>query len=117
MPILHLKNLSLAFGDVALLDRVDLAIDAGERLALIGRNGEGKSSLIRILSSEAKADDGEVIFNTGLKVACVLQEPPFDLNQTVFEAVAGGLGEMAKILVDYHAAAGSENSPGSCCRA
>lgn len=104
MPILHLKNLSLAFGDVALLDRVDLAIEAGERLALIGRNGEGKSSLIRILSSEAKADDGEVIFNTGLKVACVLQEPPFDLNQTVFEAVAGGLGEMAQILVDYHAA-------------
>ena len=104
MPLLHLKNIALAFGDVALLDHVDFAIEANERIALIGRNGAGKSSLLKILAGEAKADDGVVAKSVETKVALVLQEPDFDDSLTVFDAVASGLGEVARDLIAYHEA-------------
>ena len=104
MPLLHLKNIALAFGDVALLDHVDFAIEANERIALIGRNGAGKSSLLKILAGEAKADDGVVAKSAETKVALVLQEPDFDDSLTVFDAVASGLGEVARDLIAYHEA-------------
>jgi ABC transport system ATP-binding/permease protein len=102
MPIFHAKNLSLAFGDVKLLDGVDFAIEEGERIALVGRNGTGKSSLLKIIAREIKADDGEVAQSTDLKVSYVPQEPMFDGNSTVYEAVALGLGNAAQLLIDYH---------------
>ena len=104
MPILQLKNISLAFGDVALLDHVEFTIEPGERIALIGRNGAGKSSLMKILASEAVADDGVISFTPGLNVAMVLQEPDFDASLTVFDAVASGLGEVSRDLIAYHEA-------------
>jgi ABC transport system ATP-binding/permease protein len=102
MPIFHAKQLSLAFGDVKLLDGVDFSIDENERIALVGRNGTGKSSLLKIIAREIKADDGEVAQATTLKVSYVPQEPTFTAGDTVYEAVASGLGESARLLIAYH---------------
>ena len=87
-----------------LLDHVDLVVEASERIGLIGRNGSGKSSLLKIIEGLAAADDGKVWRAPQLKVASVSQEPEFRPGHSVFEAVAEGLGQGTKLLVDYHAA-------------
>jgi len=104
MPLVQLSQLSLAYGHVPLLDHVDLVIEPGERIGLIGRNGSGKSSLLAIIEGLAAADDGKVWRAPQLKLASVSQEPAFRSGQSVFEAVAEGLGKGTKLLVDYHAA-------------
>jgi len=103
MPLLQFKNLALAYGDVSLLDHIDLTIEPGERIALIGRNGAGKSSLLKILAGLAKEDDGIISQAPNLTIALVLQEPLFVEDQTVFDAVASGLGHVADDLIAYHA--------------
>ena len=107
MPLLQLSDVSLAYGHVPLLDHADLVIEPGEHIGLIGRNGTGKTSLLKIIAGSARPDDGKVWLAPGLKLASVAQEPVFDAGQTVFEAVAGGVGEARQLLVDYHAAAQS----------
>ena len=102
MPLLTLDNLSLAFGHVPLLDHASLAIESGERVGLIGRNGAGKSSLLKIIAGEARPDDGSVRFQSGTRLAYVSQEPAFESGETVFATVAEGLGEMRRLLVAYH---------------
>jgi ATP-binding cassette subfamily F protein uup len=104
MPLIQLSQLSLAYGHVPLLDRVDLVVEPGERIGLIGRNGTGKSSLLKIIEGPAAADDGKVWRAPQLKLASVSQEPAFRPGQSVFEAVAEGLGKGTQLLVDYHAA-------------
>jgi len=104
MPLLQLSQLSLAYGHVPLLDHVDLVVEPGERIGLIGRNGSGKSSLLKIIEGLAAADEGDVWRAPQLKLASVSQEPVFGAGQSVFEAVAEGLGRGTKLLVDYHAA-------------
>jgi len=104
MPLLQLSQLSLAYGHVPLLDRVDLVVEPGERIGLIGRNGTGKSTLLKIIEGLAAADDGKVWLAPQLKLASVSQEPSFQSGQSVFEAVAEGLGRGTKLLVDYHTA-------------
>ncbi len=91
MPLINCKTLHLAFGDVALLDHVDFSVDSRERIALIGRNGAGKSSLLRILIGESAPDDGEVVREKGVRVASVQQEPSFADGATVTSAVESGL--------------------------
>jgi ABC transport system ATP-binding/permease protein len=91
MPLINCKSLALAFGDVALLDHIEFSVDRGERIALIGRNGAGKSSLIRILNGESAPDDGEVVREKGVRVASVPQEPVFEDGATVASAVESGL--------------------------
>ena len=119
MPLIQLSQVSLAFGHVPLLDHVDLVVEPGERIGLIGRNGSGKSSLLRIIEGNAAADDGKVWRAPQLKLASVSQEPAFRPGQSVFEAVAEGLGEGTKLLIDYHAAThalaahGGDESPAS----
>ena len=105
MPLIQLSEVSLAFGHVPLLDHVDLVIEPGQRVGLIGRNGTGKSSLLRIIAGGQNPDDGKVWRAPHLKLASVAQEPVFDTGLTVFEAVAEGLGKGNRLLIDYHAAA------------
>lgn len=105
MAIFSLSDAQLAFGHVALLDHADFALEAGERVGLIGRNGTGKSSLLKIIAGQATLDDGLISRQNGLTTAYVAQEPAFDADMTVFDAVAQGLGAMTQLLHDYDAAA------------
>ena len=102
MPLLRLNKVSLAFGHRALLDSIDLEIQRGERVCLVGRNGEGKSSLMRILSGEVVPDDGEVWIRPGMRVAYLAQEVGMDSNDTVFDVVAAGLSGLGQLVSDYH---------------
>ncbi|NMG67215.1 ATP-binding cassette domain-containing protein [Azoarcus indigens] len=104
MPLLSVENACLAFGHVDLLDRADFQLDAGERVALIGRNGSGKSSLLRALAGQAALDDGQVWRQPGLVTTYVPQEADFPLDRDVFATVADGLGDAARLLVEYHEA-------------
>ncbi len=103
MPHLILSDASLAYGHVPLLDHADFQLDPGERVALIGRNGCGKSSLLRALAGLGSIDDGHVWLQPGLRLAYVPQEPPFDPELSVFEAVVAGMGEVSALLAEYHA--------------
>ena len=91
MPLLQLSEVSLAYGHVPLLDHADLVVEEGERIGLIGRNGTGKSSLLRIAAGAVKPDDGRVWIATGLRIAHVPQEPVFEPDLNVFDAVAAPL--------------------------
>jgi ATP-binding cassette subfamily F protein uup len=102
MPLITLDQASLAFGDAPLLLQADLALDAGERVALIGRNGTGKTSLLRVLADQQALDDGIVWRVPGLRIAFVPQEPPLEPQHSVYEAVASGLGELQRTLLEYH---------------
>ncbi|AEJ03159.1 ABC transporter related protein [Nitrosomonas sp. Is79A3] len=103
MPLITLENACLAFGHHALLDHADLQLDPGERVGLIGRNGGGKSSLLRALSGEIKLDDGRLWCAPNLKLAFVSQEPVLNPDNTVYQEVANGLGKISQVLLDYHA--------------
>lgn len=102
MPLLTIENASLAFGHFALLDRASWVIEPGVHIGLIGRNGAGKSSLLKVLAGEFPPDDGVVWRQPGIKLGYVPQEPVLDPEHTVYEAVAQGLGEVSQLLLDYH---------------
>ncbi len=105
MPYLKLSAACLAYGHVPLLDHADFQLDPGERVALIGRNGTGKSSLLAALAAgngRGRLDDGEIWVEPGIRVAYVPQEPPFEPAQSVFQAVVSGMGESSALLSEYH---------------
>jgi ATP-binding cassette subfamily F protein uup len=102
MPLLTLENACLAFGHHTLLNHVDLQLDSAERIGLIGRNGGGKSSLLRILAGETRPDDGRLWRAPGLRLAYVPQEPELDSALTVFQEVSKGLGAVSQVLLLYH---------------
>lgn len=102
MPYITLDNASLAYGHHALLDHASFQLDAGERVGLIGRNGAGKSSLLKVIAGTSKLDDGTVWRDPGARIVYVPQEPELDATHTVFEAVSEGLGNLQQIIVDYH---------------
>ncbi|NOU00552.1 MAG: ATP-binding cassette domain-containing protein [Gallionella sp.] len=97
-----LDKASLAFGHVALLDHADFQLDEGERVGLIGRNGGGKSSMMRVLAAQGNLDDGIVWRAPTARICYVSQEPVLDADDSVFDAVAKGLGKLQKLLHDYH---------------
>ncbi|TFW21144.1 ATP-binding cassette domain-containing protein [Massilia arenosa] len=101
MAVIALTSAQLAFGHVALLDHAEFSLEAGERVGLIGRNGTGKSSLLKILSGRQKMDDGLLVMQQGLRIAYVEQEPQFDPQMTVFDAVAQGMGAQQAMLAEY----------------
>jgi ATP-binding cassette subfamily F protein uup len=103
MPYITLDNASLAFGHHALLDHAAFQLDAGERVGLIGRNGAGKSSLLKAIAGTIKLDEGIVWRAPSARVVYVPQEPELDATHTVFEAVAEGLGSLQQTIIDYHA--------------
>src|SRR3546814_21073165 len=89
MPLISLNAVDYSVGGPLLLERVDLAIETGERIALIGRNGAGKSTLLRLLDGELKPDDGEVRRAGGVRVARLAQEVPAGAEGSVFDATGG----------------------------
>ncbi|HEB54722.1 MAG TPA: ATP-binding cassette domain-containing protein [Gammaproteobacteria bacterium] len=101
-PLVSLKNVSLAFGSAPLLEQVNLNIERGERLCLLGRNGTGKSTLLRVLSGENGIDDGEIWRHASLRVASLEQEVPVGDGRSVFDVVASGLEILGDLLSDYH---------------
>jgi ATP-binding cassette subfamily F protein uup len=113
MPLLRLDKVNLAFGHRPLLENADLEIFRGERVCLLGRNGEGKSSMMRLISGQVVADDGTCWVRPGIRVAQLSQEVDLDSDDIVFKVVAGGLPGLADLLTDYHEAAVSlAHNPG-----
>lgn len=104
MPLLLVENAHLAFGHWPLLDAASFTLEPGERVGLIGRNGAGKSSLLKAIAGVTRLDDGDIRILDDARVAFVPQEPALDPAHTVFEAVAEGLGNVRQLLLDYHAA-------------
>ena len=101
MAVLSLSNAHLAFGHVALLDNAAFSLEAGERLGLIGRNGAGKSSMLKIIAGLEKLDDGLLQMTQGLRICYVPQEPTFEPGHTVFEAVSEGVAEAKAVRQAY----------------
>jgi len=101
MAVITLLNAQLAYGHVALLDHTDFSLEAGERVGLIGRNGAGKSSLLKILAGLEKADDGILQLQQGLRVAYVAQEPVLDAQASVFEATRAGVADVIALIDQY----------------
>lgn len=104
MPMMTLNHLDKAFGSQVLLDDVSLNIGKGVRIGLIGRNGEGKSTLLKIMAGLVDSDSGSITLRNDAKVAYLPQAPHFDEGQTVFHVVAGGLGAVATLLEKYQTA-------------
>jgi len=101
MAILSLSDSHLAYGHVALLDGAGFSLETGERLGLIGRNGAGKSSLLKVLAGLEKLDDGLLQLTQGLRIRYVPQEPEFDAAASVFETVAEGVAEARSLRQQY----------------
>ena len=101
MALFTINDAQLAYGHVALLDHADFSLEEGERVGLIGRNGTGKSSLLKIIAGIQSADDGTISRQQGLRCTYVEQEPVFEPEHTVLHAVASGAGEAAELLERY----------------
>ncbi|MBK5187303.1 MAG: ATP-binding cassette domain-containing protein, partial [Gemmatimonadaceae bacterium] len=104
MALLGLQDVGIAFGGPLVLDRARFAIERGERVCLLGRNGAGKSTVMKLLDGSIAPDSGEVVRQSGVSVARLEQEVPDDIAGTTFEVVAAGLGEMGLLLARYHQA-------------
>ncbi|NVK21286.1 MAG: ATP-binding cassette domain-containing protein [Kangiellaceae bacterium] len=102
MPLVTLQQVEVSYGGPALLGHVDFSIEPGERVCLIGRNGVGKSTLLKVINQEIIPDDGEIRFLQGVKVAKLTQEVPSGTSGTVFDVVAQGLGEAGQLLQDFY---------------
>ncbi len=101
MAVFSLSNAHLAFGHVALLDNAAFSLDTGERLGLIGRNGAGKSSMLKIIAGLEKLDDGLLQMTQGVRICYVPQEPVFEPGHTVFDAVSEGVAEARAVRQAY----------------
>ncbi|MEZ5644811.1 MAG: ATP-binding cassette domain-containing protein [Burkholderiaceae bacterium] len=101
MPLITLQDAQLAYGHVPLLDHCDFALEAQERVGLIGRNGTGKSSLLRILAGQEHLDDGQRTVSGEIRIAYVSQEPVLDLSHNVFDAASEGLSEIKQLRDRY----------------
>jgi ATP-binding cassette subfamily F protein uup len=102
MSLIQLQRVDFSIGGPLLLEHVDLSIEANERVCIVGRNGEGKSTLMKLIAGELHADDGEVRVQGGVTIARMAQEVPPDTTGTVFDVVAEGLGELGHLLAEYH---------------
>ena len=104
MALLGMQEVSIAFGGPPVLDRASLGIERGERVCLLGRNGAGKSTIMKLLDGSVRPDSGDIVRQTGVTVARLEQEIPGDVSGTTFEVVAAGLGDTGDLLARYHRA-------------
>ncbi len=102
MSLLRTRNLHLSYGRPPLLEGIDFSIEAGERVCLVGRNGCGKSTFLRLLAGNIPPDDGLVERRQGLTVSCLEQALPAGVTGTVFDCVAAGVGELGQLIGEYH---------------
>jgi len=102
VSLVALRDIRIAFGGPPVLDGATLQIEEGDRICLLGRNGTGKSTLLKLLAGELTPDGGEIMRRQGLRISLVSQESPTDLTGPVFDVVAGGMGDAAKLLAEYH---------------
>ena len=102
MSLIQLQRVDFSIGGPLLLEHVDLSIEANERVCIVGRNGEGKSTLMKLIAGELHADDGEVRVQNGVVVARMAQEVPQTTAGSVFDVVADGLGDLGHLLARYH---------------
>ena len=102
MTLLRLEGLQLAYGTHVLLDGADLVLEKGERLALVGRNGTGKSTLLKLVAGEILPDDGSIWRAPGLKIGVLEQDLPSASGETIFDVVAQGLPQAGELLAEYH---------------
>ncbi len=103
MPLIRLSNTSIAFGTHALLKNADFQLDAGERVGLLGRNGEGKSTLMKIIAGNIYADHGDIWRQPELRLSWLEQAPELPDEATIYDAVASGLGNLGELITRYHA--------------
>jgi len=102
MALLSMREVTLGFGGPNLLNGVNLQIETNERLCLLGRNGEGKSTLMKLIAGLSHADSGHVEFQQSIKVAYLTQDVPADIQGTVYDVVASGVDKVGELLKDYH---------------
>ena len=102
MDLIRITGAQLAFGTHPLLNNADMLIESGERVCIVGRNGAGKSSLLKVLDNQVQLDDGEINRVSGLKIARLEQDPPKGASGSVFDYVANGLPHIAALLIEYH---------------
>lgn len=108
MALLTFDDVSLAFGEQTILMNAEFSIEAGERVCLIGRNGAGKTSLLKLITGKLEADHGEIRFTDGIEVASLDQALPTALDRSVRDSVADGLGELRGLITEYETLAGKE---------
>ena len=104
MALLGMQDINIAFGGPAVLNEANFSIERGERVCLLGRNGAGKSTIMKLLDGSMKPDTGIVVRQTGVTVARLDQEVPDDIAGSTFDVVAAGLGEMGSLVSRYHQA-------------
>ena len=102
MALLTLRNINLGFGGPNLFDSLNLQIESKERLCLLGRNGEGKSTLMKLIGGLVKADEGSIEQQQNLKIAYLTQDIPDDIKGSVYDVVSSGLEGVGEILKNYH---------------
>ena len=101
MALIHLKDIHLAFGVAPVLDGIDFSINSGERVCLIGRNGEGKSTLFKLINGSLQPDSGEIITNSSMRVAMLEQDVP-ESSGRILDIVMGGSRRTADLLINYN---------------
>src|SRR3954471_21861743 len=104
MALLGMQDVNIAFGGPPILSGARFAIEKGERVCLLGRNGAGKSTIMKLLDGTLRPDSGEVIRQGGVTVTRLEQEVPDDVDGTIFDVVAAGLGDAGRLLARYHQA-------------
>ena len=102
MALISLQDITLAYGGPPLFDHMDLQLEQGERVALLGRNGVGKTTLMKVMAGHLQPDSGKVVYQKGVRVTHLPQEVPSGISGNVFDLVLSGLGGREKLLSDYH---------------
>jgi ABC transport system ATP-binding/permease protein len=111
MSLLAIRKLDFSIGGPLLLENVELDIGAGERVALVGRNGTGKSTLLKLIAGALEPEDGEIVRAPGVRIATLPQDVPENAEGSVFDRIADGLGDVGELLAEFHRLSQGEFDP------